>query len=79
MKTPKKELLIELTEAIDLINRVRCELNSYYPDMSKSIPYRSNCSIDQDRLQKAMGKLTNLAHQIEYDTTQQTTETDETT
>jgi hypothetical protein len=79
MKTSKKELLIELNEAINLVNRVRCELNSYYPTMSKSIPYRSNCSIDQDRLQKAMGKLTNIANQIEYDTTQQTTEIDETT
>lgn len=67
MPLSKPEQLEQLIETIALINHVRVELNSYYPDMSKSACYKVNCKIDQDRLEKSIKKLNRIQTEIEYE------------
>lgn len=69
MKLPlsKPEQLNEIIDTINLINHVRTELNSYYPQRSSNPCYKVNCKIDQDRLEKAMNKLTRIQTEIEYE------------
>jgi hypothetical protein len=62
----KEEQKEKLQEAIDLVNRVRCELKHYYPSMKESELYKTNCNIDHDRLFKAIEKLNQV--QTEFET-----------
>lgn len=61
----KEQLKDKLQEAIDLVNRVRCEMKHYYPSMKDSELYKTNCNIDHDRLFKAIEKLNQVQTEIE--------------
>lgn len=63
----KQEQLEQLIETISLINHVRVELNSYYPDRSQNPFYKVNCKVDQDRLEKAIKKLNRIQTEIEHE------------
>lgn len=65
---PSKQVLNQINEVIDMINRVRCDLNQYYPTVSSNPVYKTNCAIDQDRLQKAILKLHTISKSIEETT-----------
>lgn len=60
----KAGLVSEINEAVILINKVKTEMLHYYSTMSSNPAYKANCSVDHDRLNKAMSKLTNVADSI---------------